>query len=124
LPGGEECLLLVSRDRDARTAIQQVLETLGYTVVATDSLERADLLPAGAPPPAVVISERSASATATEQRWLGSLREHNTALKHIALLQAGTDVSSEAPDADGYVYRPVTVVELARTVRFVLEKRG
>lgn len=123
LPGGEECLLLVSRDRDARTSIQQVLETLGYTVIATDRLERADTLPAGAPQPAVVISERSAAAARTEQRWLTSLREHNNALKHIALLQAGSDVSSEAPDADGYVYRPVTVAELARTVRAVLEER-
>ena len=122
LPGGEECLLLVSRDRDARTAMQQVLETLGYSVVAIDSLEKADTLPPGTPPAAVVISERNASAAAMERRWLDSLREHNTALRHIALLQAGTDASSEAPDADGYVYRPVTVVELARTVRSVLEK--
>lgn len=123
LPGGEERLLLVSRDRDARTAMQQILETLGYTVIATDSRESVDALLSGTSRPAVVISERSAAAERTERRWLDSLRENNAALKHIALLSAGTDAAAEAPDADGHVYRPVTVVELAQVVRLVLEEQ-
>lgn len=124
LPGGEERLLLVSRDRDARMAMQQILETLGYSVVAASSLESVEALPAGTPRPALVISERSAAAERAERRWLDSLRENNPGLRHIALLQPGTDMGEEAPDADGYVYRPVTVVELARTVRLVLEKQS
>ena len=122
LPGGEERLLLVSRDRDARLAMQQILETLGYSVLATDSPEGVEALLAGAPQPALVLSERSAAASRMEQRWLDSLREGNAGLKHIALLQAGTDVGTEAPEADGHVYRPVTVLELAHAVRLVLEK--
>jgi CheY-like chemotaxis protein len=123
LPGGEERLLLVSRDRDARVAMQQILEALGYSVVATDSPESVDALMAGVPAPAVVISERSAAAARTERRWLDSLRENNAGVRHIALLQAGADVEAEAPDADGHVYRPVTVVELARAIRLALEKQ-
>lgn len=123
LPGGEERLLLVTRDRDARMAMQQILETLGYSVAATDSLQSVDALLAGTPQPAVVISERSAAAGRAERRWFESLRETAPAVKHIALLQAGTDAEAEAPDADGHVYRPVTVVELACAVRLALEKR-
>lgn len=123
LPGGDERLLLVSRDREVRISIQQILETLGYTVAVAENLEGVDSVLANAPAPALVISERSAAAERTEQRWLGSLREANDQLKHIALLQAGTDASVEAPDADGYVYRPVAVAELARAVRTVLEDK-
>lgn len=123
LPGGDERLLLVSRDRDARAAMQQILETLGYSVVVAGSLEGVDAVLAGGPPPAVIIGERSSPALRMEQRWLDSLREGNPALKHLALLQAGSDPRTEAPDADGHVYRPVTVVELAREVRKVLEEK-
>jgi signal transduction histidine kinase/CheY-like chemotaxis protein len=123
LPGGDERLLLVSRDRDVRIAMQQILETLGYSVSVAENLEGVDRLRPGATPLSLVISERSAAAVRTEQRWLDSLRESNATLKHIALLQGGTDATLEAPDADGYVYRPVTIAELARTVRKVLEKK-
>lgn len=122
LPGGDERLLLVSRDRDVRIAIQQILETLGYSVTVAENLEGVDKVRFGSTPLSLVISERSGAAIRTEQRWLDSLRESNSALKHIALLQGGTDAQLEAPDADGYVYRPVTIAELARTVRKVLEK--
>lgn len=123
LPGGDERLLLISRDREVRIAMQQILETLGYSVTVAENLEGVDRLRSGSTPLSLVISERSAAAIRTEQRWLGSLRESHAALKHIALLQGGTDASLEAPDADGYVYRPVTIAELARTVRQVLERR-
>ena len=123
LPGGEERVLLLSRDREARTAMQQILETLGYSVAAAGSLESAEAALAAGPQPAVVIGERSRLASRMEKQWLDSMRDANPALKHIALLQAGTDARTEAPDADWHVYRPVTVVDLARAVRKVLEEK-
>lgn len=122
LPAGDERLLLISRDRDVQVAMQQILETLGYAVAVGESLQNIDEAPAGVPPD-VIISERTGAALQAERRRIEMLKEANPALKHIALLQAGTEPSVEAPDADGHVYRPVTVVELARTVRDVLEEK-
>lgn len=120
LPGGDELLLLVSRDHDVRISIQQILETLGYTVLLAESVEQAEPIMAQRPAPVLLIAERSSRAIAVEQRWLESLRDANGELLHIALLEAGTDAEAAAPDAEGHLFRPVNVLELAQTVRKVL----
>ncbi|HZD52218.1 MAG TPA: ATP-binding protein [Woeseiaceae bacterium] len=119
LPSGDEVLVLVSRDPDVRASMQQILETLGYTVLAADTYEKAEDLLGRAP--ALLIGERSAEGSQVEQRWLASLRETNPCLRHVALLQAGADPARAAPDADGHLFRPVNVLMLAQSVRNVLE---
>ncbi len=121
LPGGEEMLLLLSRDRDVRTSLQQILETLGYTVLAAANIEAANRLLRTSPPPALILCERSPEASRVEGRWITSLKDAHTKLRHVALLQSRADAAAAAPDADGYVVRPVAVPELARTLRTVLE---
>ena len=122
LPGGDERLLLLSRDVELRGLIRQILEALGYSVVVAASIEDADRALAGSPGPALVISERSTEALRVERRWLDELRESYPGVRHVALLQAGANVDDAAPDSDGHVYRPVTVPELAKAVRNALEK--
>jgi signal transduction histidine kinase/CheY-like chemotaxis protein len=122
LPGGDERLLLLSRDVEVRGLIQQILETLGYTVVVAASIEDAERALAGSPGPALVISERSTESLHAERRWLNELKETYAGMRHVALLQAGANVDEVAPDSDGHVFRPVTVPELAKTVRNALEK--
>jgi DNA-binding NtrC family response regulator len=122
LPGGDERLLLFSRDAEVRGLIQQILEALGYTVVAAASIEDVDRALAGPPRPSLVISERSIESLRVERRWLDELKESCPSIRHVALLQAGANVDEVAPDSDGHVFRPVTVPELAKTVRNALEK--
>jgi CheY-like chemotaxis protein/two-component sensor histidine kinase len=122
LPGGDERLLLLSRDAELRGLIQQILEALGYTVIVAASIEDADRALAGSPEPVLVISERSTESLRVERRWLDELKETYPGVRHVALLQAGASVEEVAPDSEGHVYRPVTVPDLARTVRRVLEK--
>jgi signal transduction histidine kinase/CheY-like chemotaxis protein len=122
LPGGDERLLLLSRDAELRGLIQQILESLGYTVVAAATIEDAERALAGSPGPALVISERSTESLRVERRWLDELKETYPGLRHVALLQAGADVNEVAADSDGHLHRPVTVPEIAKTVRNALEK--
>jgi signal transduction histidine kinase/CheY-like chemotaxis protein len=122
LPGGDERLLLLSRDAELRGLIQQILESLGYTVMAAASMEDADRALAGSPGPALVISERSTESLRVDRRWLGELRETYPGVRHVALLQAGANVDEVAADSDGHLHRPVTVPEIAKTVRNALEK--
>jgi signal transduction histidine kinase/CheY-like chemotaxis protein len=121
LPGGEEVLVLVSRDPEVRASIQQILEALGYTVRVADDPEQVEGLLGQLPTPALLIAERSSDESAVERRWLQSLRESHTRLRHVALLQTGSDTAVAAADADGHLFRPVNVLALAQTVRDVLE---
>lgn len=122
LPGGEERLLLVTRDREARVAMQQILETLGYGVDAAESLEALGTRNPATPRPALLISERSGAAAPAERRRIDALRDDNPSLRHLVLLEPGAD-ATEAQDADGHLYRPVTVIDLAHAVRRVLEDK-
>jgi two-component sensor histidine kinase len=121
LPGGSERVLLVLHDSEARLSLQQILETLGYAVMSAENFEDADRVLASAPSPALLICERSRERLHRELSWIESLQESNTAIRQIALLQAGGNADEIAPDSDGYLFRPLTVPELARTVRDVLK---
>lgn len=121
LPGGDESIVLVSRDPDVRASLQQILEALGYSVRVAEHPEQVEPLFAQAPAPALLIAERSADAVNVERRWLQALREVNGRLRHVALLQPGADPEQAAADADSYLYRPVNVLALAKKVRSVLE---
>ncbi len=120
LPCGDEVLLLALRDAEVRASLQQILEALGYTVLAARDHDEVETLAAQAPAPAVFIGERSAAESQAARRRLASLRDER-GVKHIALLQAGADAERAAPDADAWLYRPVNVLTLAQTVRKVLE---
>jgi signal transduction histidine kinase/CheY-like chemotaxis protein len=120
LPGGDEILMLVSRDQDVRVSLQQILETLGYTVLLASDAEQAERMMTQSPAPALLLAERSRHGARAERRWLARLKEANAKLRHVALLQVGTDAREAAPGADGYIFRPVTVSELAQTVREAL----
>jgi signal transduction histidine kinase len=122
LPGGNERLLLLSRDFDVLSSMQQILETLGYTVLVAENVDEVDRVLAGSSGPALVISERSADAARIERPWIDGLKDAYPDMRHLALLQAGVAADEAAPDADGHLYRPVSVPELAQTVRNVLEK--
>lgn len=121
LPGGDEHIVLVSRDPDVRTSLQQILEALGYSVRVAGSPEQVEPLLAQPPAPALLIAERSLEAANVERRWLQALRDVNGRLRHIALLQPGADPAIAAADADSHLYRPVNVLALAKKVRSVLE---
>jgi nitrogen-specific signal transduction histidine kinase/CheY-like chemotaxis protein len=120
LPGGDEILLLVSPVHDLRASLQQILETLGYTVLLAGDAEQAERMMMQDPPPALLLAERSRHGNRAERGWLARLKETNVELRHVALLQAGTDAREAAPDADAYLFRPVTIPDLAQTVRAAL----
>jgi nitrogen-specific signal transduction histidine kinase/CheY-like chemotaxis protein len=120
LPGGDEILLLVSPVHDLRVSLQQILETLGYSVLLAADAEQAERMMMQQPPPVLLLAERSRHGSRAERGWLARLREANAELRHVALLQAGTDAREAAPDADGYLFRPVTIPELAQAVRTAL----
>ncbi len=121
LPGGDETIVLLSRDADVRTSMQQILEALGYSVRVAEGPEAVEPLLVQAPAPALLIAERSSEAAKAERRWLQTLREQNGRLRHVALLQPGADPGEAAGDADSHLYRPVNVLALAQVVRRVLE---
>lgn len=121
LPGGDEMIVLVSRDPDVRVSLQQILESLGYSVRVAGSAEQVEPLLAQAPVPVLLIAERSSEGANTECGWLQALRDANGSLRHIALLQPGADPAIAAAGADSHLYRPVNVLALAKKVRSVLE---
>lgn len=75
--GAGERVLVVEDDTNARGALRQILEALGYTVTATASAEEADLLPES-PPFALLLADLvlpgapgSELATGLKERWPG-----------------------------------------------------
>ena len=121
LPGGDETIVLVSRDADVRASLQQILEALGYFVQVAGSPEQVEAVLAQSASPDLLVAERSVDAASAERCWLQALRDAHRGLRHIALLQPGADPSIAAADADSHLYRPVNVLALAKTVRSVLE---
>ncbi len=121
LPGGDERIVLLLRDADVRSSLQQILETLGYSVHAAARPEQVEPMFAQPQAPLLLLAERSADTADAERRWLQEFRKANGRLRHVALLQPGADPSEVAADADSYLYRPVNVLALAKIVRRVLE---
>lgn len=122
LPGGSESIVLLTGDREVRMSVQQILEVLGYTVLAVEGAEEVERAMLRSPAPSLVITERSSHAVASDWRWLDDLKKTHADVRHVVLLEAGVVADETAPDSHGHVYRPVNVAELARTVRNVLEK--
>lgn len=123
LPTGTERLLVVIRDAEARLSVQRILDTLGYTVMCARNLDEADSVLASAPSPALLVVERTGDRLREERQWIESLRESNPKTRHIALLQPGAIVDEAAPECDGYLFRPIGVPELAKTVHNVLKEQ-
>lgn len=124
LASGDETLLLLLKDEEVRSAIQQILEALGYTVVLANGWsEAADLCAAGQPI-AVVVCERSTGDQPLVERSMAALRKLRPAVRQLAVLTPGIPKSVAAPDADASLYRPIAVLDLARAVRAALGDRS
>ena len=121
LPAGSETILLQSQDAGARGIIQQLLEALGYTVLEATSKSEA-LIRAGKESPIdVVICERSTRDRDAEARWVDELRKVQPDVRQLAIVGEGKRGSEVAPDADAYLHRPLSIAELATSLRSAME---
>ncbi len=120
LPGGNETVLLVTDDGDVGQTVRELLESLGYRVIAARNRGSALTQARAVPKIAAVICERSADNRERERRWLNALRRAHPDIRQLALLQLGDDGPRVAPDADACLHRPLGVNELADAVRSVI----
>jgi nitrogen-specific signal transduction histidine kinase/CheY-like chemotaxis protein len=120
LAGGDESVLLLLHDEEVQNAVQQILESLGYTVVVAREWSEASKVCASGPPVAVVICERIAGDQGQVAQKIASLRDQRPGLRQLAVLAPGVRKSDAAPDADACLYRPIAVFDLARAVRAAL----
>lgn len=122
LTGGDETVLLVSKDEAVRAAIQDILEVLGYTVLLAAMGET--IVPDGGSgsTPLIVVCERSAANRQAEQRWIDSLRRNKANIRHVAILAPDDCTPDVAPDANACLYRPIAVPALAQAMRAAMEK--
>lgn len=121
LAGGDERAILVSTDESVRSAIEDILQALGYTV---------ELAAMGRPvgqnwqadsTPSILVCERSLANQKMEQRWINSLRQSKQNLRHVAVLAPDANIADTAPDADAHLFRPIAVIDLARAMRAAVE---
>ncbi len=120
LPGGNETVLLVTDDGEVCETVQELLESLGYRVVAARDRGSALTRARKAQKISAVICERSEENRERETRWLNALRRIYPDVRQLALLQLGDDGANVAPDADASLHRPLAVNELADAVRSVI----
>lgn len=121
LQGGEETVLLVSRDVDVRAAIDDILQALGYTVIRAAMGTPIAEISFVKTTPTILVCERSSQNHLPERRWIDDLRRCTPGLKHIAVLGADTDAEEIAPDADAHLFRPIAIIDLAQTMRAAVE---
>lgn len=121
LPSGDETILLLSRDADVRAVIEQLLGALGYTILAAASRSDALRDVRRSSQIDVVICDRSARDRKAETAWAAALCRRLPGLKQLAVVETGGCGPDIAPDADAYVHRPVSVAELAASLRALLE---
>lgn len=120
LPGGNETVLLVTDDGEVCATVQELLESLGYRVVAARDRGSALTRARKVEKISAVICERSAENREREARWLNALRRIHPDVRQLALLQLGDDGPNVAPDADACLHRPLAIDELADAVRSVI----
>lgn len=120
LPGGNETVLLVTDDGAVCETVRELLESLGYRVIAARDRGSALTRARKAQQVSAVICERSAENREREMRWLNALRRIHPDVRQLALLQLGDDGPDVAPDADACLHRPLAVNELADAVRSVI----
>lgn len=122
MPGGDETVLLMSSDSELRTTIEQLLAALGYTVVPARSPKQALEHARRRQRIDAVICERSADRCMVEERWLNELRERKKGIRQLAILGVAETGAAVAPDADGFVHRPISIGDLASALRAVFEQ--
>ena len=121
LPAGSETVLLVTEDSDVRVAVQQLLDALGYSVIATSDRIAALQLARKHPELALTICDRTEGNLEPDRQWLSSLRHISPSIRHLAILASDARASTTAPDADAHLWRPVGIAELAKSMRAALE---
>ena len=119
LPSGEESVLLVAHDLDVRDTVHQLLEALGYRVTSTGMRTEAVEIVRQQMDVAIFICDRSANDV--EQDWIDAVRRVKPEIRHLAILPPGISAADAAPDANAYLYQPIGVAELARSMRSALE---
>ena len=123
LTGGDETVILVSKDEAARAAVQDILQALGYTVVLA-ALGKVDRQAWKSDSTSLIlVCERSLRNRNVERRWIESLRRSNPGMRHVAVLAPNSSPTDVAPDADAYLYRPIAVFDLARVMRAAVEEQ-
>jgi nitrogen-specific signal transduction histidine kinase/CheY-like chemotaxis protein len=121
LPAGSETVLLVTEDPDVRAAVQQLLDALGYSVIATNDRGAALQLARKHPELALTICDRTEANLGPDRQWLSSLRHVLPHMRHLAILASDARASKTAPDADAHMWRPVGIADLAKSMRAALE---
>ena len=121
LPAGNETILLLSRDAEVRAVIEQLLGALGYTIIAAASRSDALREIRRVTRIDVVICDRSARDRKAETAWAAALRRRLPGIRQLAVVGSGGRGPEIAPDADACIHRPVSVAELAASLRAVLE---
>ena len=122
LKSGDEVVLLISRDDEVRCAVSDILQTLGYSVTLGAMGRPVHGLPSDREQSVILVCDRTERNVCAEQQWIEALRRKYNGLKHVAVVTAGVDAEQVAPDADAYLERPISVIELANAMRLAAEK--
>lgn len=113
LPSGDESVLVVLRDESTATIIQQLLEALGYSITATGERAHVASILKAKPDIALVIGANDAF----DCEWRLAGQRHDR--QFLGLVNPG-EVASGLGDAS--IYLPVSVPELAQSVRHLLDR--
>jgi signal transduction histidine kinase len=121
LTGGDETALLLSTDESVRSAIEDILQALGYTVILAAMGKPVSQDWQADSTPSILVCERSLANQRMERRWIDSLRKSKQNLRHVAVLAPDANIADTAPDADAHIFRPIAVIDLARAMRAAVE---
>ena len=124
LKGGDEPVILVSLDEAVRTAIRDILEALGYTVILAALGQPIYRNPKVDLAESILVCERTVENRASEEGWIELLRKNFPDIKHVAVLTADACPEEVAPNADSYLRRPIAVMQLADAMRNAVESKS
>ncbi|MGH8221771.1 MAG: ATP-binding protein [Woeseiaceae bacterium] len=120
LPSGDESVLLVIGDAEVRATVAQLLEALGYTVIPAG--DRADAIVAAERRSelSAVVCDRAPADRDAGEAWFEAIRRARPGIRQLAILESGVRVEDAALRSDAWIHRPITIAELARSMRQAL----